>query len=318
MIRPFSHPVAALTGERQLPTMFDLPSEDPSEPGLPNEFHDLQPQLLSATLRLSQYSQDEMFSVSDMNLYYDPDHTGWYKRPDWLLVVGVDRLYAGEWLRLSYVMWDEKVTPAVVVEFLSPGTEAEDLGRFAPKPARRSTTQPPSKFEVYEQILQIPNYIVYDEETEQIRYFRLVNGRYQEQPVAATNPKIWLPDLEIGLGIWSGSFQNAPRQQMRWLRWCDHNGQWLLTADEAELAAERQARETERAAKEAERAAKETERAAKETERAAKEAERAAKEAAQQQVRQGVQALLKLGVSVPQVAETMGMTEVAVQAIADQ
>jgi hypothetical protein len=32
-----------------LPTMYDLPSEDPEEPGLPDEFHDLQPQLLSRT-----------------------------------------------------------------------------------------------------------------------------------------------------------------------------------------------------------------------------------------------------------------------------
>lgn len=29
-----------------LPTMYDLPSEDAEEPGLPDEFHDLQPQLL--------------------------------------------------------------------------------------------------------------------------------------------------------------------------------------------------------------------------------------------------------------------------------
>lgn len=35
------------------PTMYDLPSEDPEETGLPDEFHDLQPQLLSATLRLT-------------------------------------------------------------------------------------------------------------------------------------------------------------------------------------------------------------------------------------------------------------------------
>jgi Holliday junction resolvasome RuvABC DNA-binding subunit len=84
---------------------------------------------------------------------------------------------------------------------------------------------------------------------------------------------------------------------MRWLRWCDSHGQWLLTAAEAELAAER---------------------AAKETERAAKETERAAKETAQQQVRQGVHALFKLGLTVPQIAQAMGMTEAEVQAIADQ
>ena len=32
-----------------LPTMYDLPSEDPKEPGLPDEFHDYQPQLLRET-----------------------------------------------------------------------------------------------------------------------------------------------------------------------------------------------------------------------------------------------------------------------------
>lgn len=32
---------------QKLPTMYDLPSEDPEESGLPDEFHDIQPQLLS-------------------------------------------------------------------------------------------------------------------------------------------------------------------------------------------------------------------------------------------------------------------------------
>ena len=50
------HPLAPVNPPRApretLPTMYDLPSEDLEEPGLPDEFHDLQPQLLSATLRL--------------------------------------------------------------------------------------------------------------------------------------------------------------------------------------------------------------------------------------------------------------------------
>jgi Uma2 family endonuclease len=32
-------------------------------------------------------------------------------------------------LRLSYVIWQEGVVPFLVVELLSPGTEAEDLGQ---------------------------------------------------------------------------------------------------------------------------------------------------------------------------------------------
>lgn len=38
-----------------LPTMYDLPSEDPEEPGLPDDFHDLQPQLLSRSLVFDGY-----------------------------------------------------------------------------------------------------------------------------------------------------------------------------------------------------------------------------------------------------------------------
>ena len=34
-----------------LPTMYDLPSEDPEEPGLPDQFHLLQPRLLDETFR---------------------------------------------------------------------------------------------------------------------------------------------------------------------------------------------------------------------------------------------------------------------------
>ncbi|MEL7314383.1 MAG: Uma2 family endonuclease, partial [Cyanobacteria bacterium J06559_3] len=86
-----------------LPTMYDLPSEQVGEPGLPDEFHDLQPQLLSRCLTLADYTRDEWFTGADLNLYYDNQHPTWYKRPDWLLAVGVPRLYDGYDMRRSYV-----------------------------------------------------------------------------------------------------------------------------------------------------------------------------------------------------------------------
>ncbi|MEO0396476.1 MAG: hypothetical protein AAF243_10900 [Cyanobacteria bacterium P01_A01_bin.137] len=52
-----------------LPTMYDLPSE--YSEGLPEEFHDLQPQLLSRTLYLLHYGRENWFSASDLNMYYD-------------------------------------------------------------------------------------------------------------------------------------------------------------------------------------------------------------------------------------------------------
>jgi Uma2 family endonuclease len=216
------------------PTMHDLPSENPKEPGLPDDYHDLQPQLLSRTLHLSGYSESEIYTASDLNLYYDLSHPLWYKRPDWFLVVGVPLLHPdGEGDRNSYVIWQEQVSPAIVVEFLSPGTEADDLGRFFAKPTKPQLANlPPSKFMVYEQVLQVPHYIVFDKRDRNLRYFKLVDGTYQEQAIAPTNPRIWIADLEIGLAIWQGTFAGRPKA---WLRWCDGNGNLLLTDTEAAL-----------------------------------------------------------------------------------
>jgi Uma2 family endonuclease len=238
---PFSnHEDPRIASLPPFPTMYDLPSEDPEEPGLPDDFHDLQPQLLSRTLRLSGYSSQEIYTASDLNLYYDLSHPLWYKRPDWFLVVGVPRLYPeGEGDRNSYVMWQEKVSPAVIVEFLSPGTEADDLGRFAPKPSKpKLANSPPDKFTVYEQILKVPHYVVFNKRDRSLRYFRLVGGEYQEQAVAAVNPRIWIPELDVGLAIWQGMFEGMPKS---WLRWCDENGVLLLTDTEAALQKVRRA-----------------------------------------------------------------------------
>jgi hypothetical protein len=90
------------------PTMHDLPSENPLESGLPDEFHGLQPQLLADTVHLRDYDKSKIFHSFDLNLYYDLEHPGWYKRPDWFLVVGTDRLYRGQSSRSSYVIWDEQ------------------------------------------------------------------------------------------------------------------------------------------------------------------------------------------------------------------
>jgi Uma2 family endonuclease len=214
-----------------LPTMYDLPSENLEEQGLPDEFHDLQPQLLSRTLRLSGYTRDRCFTASDLNLYYDVNNPLWYKRPDWFLAVDVPRLYDGKDLRRSYVVWQEGKSPYVVIEFLSPGTESEDLGRFdglAPK-VEPTATKLPAKLEVYERYLRIPHYFVYSRYTRRLRYFKLDGGQYQEQSLHPENPIAWLTDLEIGLGIWQGIFEEVPGY---WLRWCDRDGNWLLTDTE--------------------------------------------------------------------------------------
>ena len=60
--------------------------EDPEEPGLPDEFHDYQPQLLRETFQPPRYVPDRFFVGTDLNLYYQLSHPTWYKRPDWFAV----------------------------------------------------------------------------------------------------------------------------------------------------------------------------------------------------------------------------------------
>jgi Uma2 family endonuclease len=82
-----------LPPKEALPTMYDLPSENPQEPGLPDDFHYYQPQFLRETFCPPDYPPEQFYVASDLNLYYDVHHPSWYKRPDWFAVVDVLRLY---------------------------------------------------------------------------------------------------------------------------------------------------------------------------------------------------------------------------------
>jgi Uma2 family endonuclease len=211
-----------LSPKETLPTMYDLPSEDPEEAGLPDQFHLLQPQLLTDTFQPKNYLFAEIFTGSDINLYYDVRHTLWYKRPDWFAALGVPNLYENRDLRLSYVVWQEGVNPYIVVELLSPGTEKEDLGQTL-----RDVEKPPTKWEVYEQILRVPYYAIFDRYKSEFKMFQLNGSRYSE--VNLSDNRFWMPDIEIGLGVWIGNYKGV---EMPWLRWYDAEGNWVLTVEE--------------------------------------------------------------------------------------
>lgn len=240
----------------ELPTMYDLPSEDPEEPGLPDEFHLHQPHLLRATFRPTLHSPQRVFSATDMNLYYDSEHPLWHKRPDWFAVLGVSRFYAEHDLRFSYVVWQERVVPYLVVELLSPGTEDEDLGETLAEAASL-----PTKWEVYEQILGIPHYVTFSRYTNATRYFTLVHGVYQE--VSPPHQGLWLPEAGLGLGPWVGTYEGLQRT---WLRFYDAHGVWLQTPEEQ--AEQRAEQERLRAEQERQRAEQERQRAEQERLRA--------------------------------------------------
>ncbi|NEN88119.1 MAG: Uma2 family endonuclease [Okeania sp. SIO3H1] len=211
-----------LPAKETLPTMYDLPSEDPEEPGLPDEFHDFQPELLRQTFQPPNRNLERLFCGADMNLYYDVKHPNWYKRPDWFAVVGVPRLYEERDMRLSYVVWQEGVNPLVVVELLSPGTEEEDLGERIGEQGK-----PTTKWEVYESILRVPYYVTFSPYTNQIQAFHLVGDRYQKAEL--NQGRLLLPRVELSLGLWQGSYNKIDRL---WLRWMTPEGDLIPTPEE--------------------------------------------------------------------------------------
>ena len=231
--------------QKTLPTMYDLPSEDPEEPGLPDQFHDLQPTLLATTFQSPLYPEHQRLIAKDLNLYYDVRHTNWYKRPDWFLVLNNEAFGRQEDLRLSYLIWQEGIAPFLVVELLSPGTESEDLGQTL-----RDVNRPPTKWQVYEQMLRVPYYAIYDRYENKFRVFRLDGVRYQEQDL--TDNRFWFEELQLGLGRWQGRYEQF---EGLWLRWYDAAGNWIPTPTER-VEQERQSaeRERERAQQERERA----------------------------------------------------------------
>jgi len=230
-------PIPPRPSQETMPTMYDLPSELVGESGLPDEFHCIQADLLSETCQPPNYSSEEILVASDLNLYYDPRHTLWYKRPDWYMVLGVPSASQQLDLRLSYVVWQEGVDPFLIVELLSPGTEQDDLGQRL-----REVNQPPTKWEVYEEILRVPYYVVYDRYENNLRAFRLNGTSYEV--ISLTENRFWLDKVELGLGLWQGSYQQTTGL---WLRWYNAAG-WVPTlAERAEQERQRAEQEYQRA-----------------------------------------------------------------------
>jgi Uma2 family endonuclease len=226
-----------------MPTMYDLPSEDPEEPGLPDEFHCFQPQLLRETFQTPVYPADEIFIGTDINLYYDGRHPLWQKRPDWFAVLGVPRSTQQGDMRLSYVIWQEVITPFLIVELLSPRTEAEDLGKTV-----REVGRPPTKWEIYERLLRIPYYVVFDRYVNQLRVFTIQGARYHE----STESQHWFEEIQLGLKVWEGQYEGV---EGKWLRWYDATDQLIPTrVEQAEQERQQAEQERQRAEQERQRA----------------------------------------------------------------
>lgn len=224
---------------------------------------------------LQQRHPDGQYAIGqDCGIYWretDPPEKG-AVAPDWFYVPNVPPKLNGE-IRRSYVLRREFIAPLIALEFASgDGTEERNTTPlFLPNAGEVSK---PGKFWVYERIMRIPYYGIYEINNGKLEVYRLVDGFYQ---LLAANERGHYPIVPLGveLGLWQGSYLN---QTQLWLRWWDEQGNLLLIGDErAELEHERAEIELERAQR------------------------------AEQAQRDAIPRLLGMGLSVEQVAEALGL-----------
>jgi Uma2 family endonuclease len=224
-----------------LPTHLDLPCEDDSVSR--SFFEEIQAMLLTTVIELwvKQRRPDlQCLAGGDHYIYWEntkPPAAG-ARAPDWFLVVGVPRLLDGQ-IRNSYVMWQEKVIPTIVMEFPSdqPGGELDK-------------TPGTGKFWIYEQRVRAPHYVIFDSSSNHLDAYQLLQGLYES---AKPNERGHYPIESVGLeyGLWHGEWHGITRL---WVRLWDNSGQMLLTPEEAAAQEQTRADQAQNQAEEAERA----------------------------------------------------------------
>jgi hypothetical protein len=170
------------------------------------------------------------------------------KAPDWAFIPEV-RVSRQEVDR-SYTPNLQGDIPAIVMEFLSD----TDGNEYSTKP-----TYPPGKWFFYEEILQVPYYVIFNPSDGVLEVYRLNDlGRYRLQP-AAENGRYLIASLQLYLGVWQGTRDSRTGY---WLRWWDETGNLLLWSSElAEQERQRAEQERQRAEQEHQRAEQERQRA---------------------------------------------------------
>jgi Uma2 family endonuclease len=192
---------------RQLPTAEDLPDSD--ETPVDNELQNHIPNvLLNLLMWIWRDRQDWFFGV-DMCYYYEANIQEPKKSksivPDGFLAIGVPQLKS-EGGRLSYVLWQERVKPILVLEVIS----KEYNGEYD------------QKLRQYQE-LGIIYYVIYNslsgrrglyKRHESLEVYKLINGKYEllpsvtllsesgksESGKSESGKVIWIPEIDLGIG----------------------------------------------------------------------------------------------------------------------
>jgi Uma2 family endonuclease len=198
-----------------LPSAEDLPDSDDTP--VDNELQNDLPNLLKAILAAIWSERNDWFFGVDMGIYYDPNQPAIV--PDGFLSLGVPRII-DENLRLSYVLWEERQIPTLVLEVVSQTRRGEYTRKKA----------------FYAEI-GILYYVIYNplrRRKPRLESYYLEAGQYH---VLEGEP-VWLPAIGLGIGRETGIYQGVERE---WLYWYDHQGHRYPTPEERAEQAERRA-----------------------------------------------------------------------------
>jgi hypothetical protein len=195
---------------------------------------------LRESLEIRGFIQPQMLIVSNFGLCATVNGQLIVKAPDWVYVPAVNQVLSD---RKSYTPNLEGDVPAIVMEFLS-DTEG---GEYSVK-----RTYPPGRWFFYEQILQVPIYVIFEPDGGLLEFYQLENKRY-ELKLPDENGRHWIESIGLFLGTWQGTKEARTGY---WLRWWDIEGNLLPWAVE-QIEQERQRAEQERQRAEQERQQKE-------------------------------------------------------------
>jgi Uma2 family endonuclease len=207
IVKPSAQPIAAKVIAKpeiiweKLPADFILP-DDPVE----SIAQPLLAAALNDSLEIAHHLAPESMVASNMALVVKINQSTIVKAPDWFYVAKVNPVGKNV-IRRSYSPHIDGEVPAIVMEFLS----EEEGSEYSMRP-----TPPYGKMYFYEQILQVPIYVIFDPADGRLEIRTLdTSGKYELQPLDDYG-KYYIDALELYLGTWHGKRLD---QTFHWLRW---------------------------------------------------------------------------------------------------
>ncbi|NCJ07168.1 Uma2 family endonuclease [Synechococcales cyanobacterium C] len=201
-----------------------------------------QQRLLVEPLYSSQCLPTPFLAAANVGLFYKLH--GEPIVPDVFLSLGVECASDFSQRRnRTYFVWEFGKAPDVCIEIVSnPDGDEVALSQRSKRKGKNAC-----KKDIYAQV-GVPYYVVFDPlqqiqgETEMqgalLRVWTLTGGQYREltpaDGIVNVSQSVWLGTIGLGLTLWDGSFEETAIRT--WLRWCNAQGQVILTGAEGQEA----------------------------------------------------------------------------------